>query len=260
MPAAMLLMPGAREAVRRIRVLADAPLPVPEPERPVSVPTGTEIVLQEVSFAYGPSHPVLERFNLTIPAGARVALTGPSGCGKSTLADLLLRFRSYEGSIAIGGVELRDLAADDLQRLIAAMPQQPHLFNGTIRENILLARPEAAEDDLDQVLADVALTDWVTGLPEGLATRVGEGGSAVSGGEARRIALARALLKEAPIIILDEPTEGLDLATERKVVDRLHERLKGKTVLIITHRSACLALAGRVVWMTPPTATSAARS
>ena len=176
-----------------------------------------------------------------------MALVGPSGAGKSTVVELLLRFRDYGGSVTVGGVELRDLAADDLHRLIAAVPQRPHLFNATIRENILVGRYGAGEDDLAGVLEDAGLTAWVAALPQGLETPVGEGGCAVSGGEARRIALARALLKGAPILLLDEPTEGLDAATEQQVVTRLAERTKGMTVLLITHRPACLALVDRVV-------------
>ena len=251
MPGALQLVPVAHESVRRIRELADEPPPVPDPVSPMPLPSATDIVFSDVSFAYDPALPVLERFSLHLPPGGRVALAGPSGVGKSTVADLLLRFRPYQGSITIGGTELRELAAEDLRRLIAAVPQRPHLFNTTIRENILLANPEATDDQLHRALEDSALAGWVASLPDGLETRVGEGGSSVSGGEARRIALARALLQDAPLVILDEPTEGLDLATERMVVSRLAARLQGKTVLIITHRPACLELAGTVFWMAP---------
>jgi ATP-binding cassette subfamily C protein CydC len=251
MPTALQLVPGCRASIRRIRELADAPLPVPEPTIPAPLPSGYGIVFKDVAFAYDPALPVLQDFSFTIRAGERLALAGPSGSGKSSIAELLLRFRPYSGSISIGGSEVRDLASDELLRLLAAVPQRPHLFNSSIRANILLAHPEATETEMQQALADTLLADWVAGLPEGLETRVGEGGSAVSGGEARRIALARALLKEAPIVILDEPTEGLDLVTEEKVIARLTTRLAGKTVLIISHRPACLKLADRVVWMPP---------
>ncbi len=257
MPTALQLLPGCRESIRRIRELADAPLPVPEPSQPAALPFKYDIVFKDVTFAYDPALPVLQDFSFTIRAGERLALAGPSGSGKSSIAELLLRFRPYSGSITIGGSEVRDLASDELLRLIAAVPQRPHLFNSSIRANLLLANPVATDTELQQALADALLTDWVAALPEGLETRVGEGGSAVSGGEARRIALARALLKETPIVILDEPTEGLDLATEEKVIARLATRLSGKTVLIITHRPACLTLANRVVWMTPSKGLSA---
>lgn len=251
MPTALQLVPGCRESIRRVRELADAPHPVPEPAHPAALPTGSGIVINDLSFAYYPEQPVLEHFSLSIPSGERVALAGPSGCGKSSVVELLLRFRPYQGSITIGGTEVRDLASDDLLRQMAVVPQRPHLFNSTIRANILLANPEVSDKELHLALEDALLADWITSLPEGLETRVGEGGKAVSGGEARRIALARALVKDAPIFILDEPTEGLDLATERLVIARLAKRLQGKTVLIITHRPTCLELAERVVWLTP---------
>jgi ATP-binding cassette subfamily C protein CydC len=247
LPPALQLMPSAREAIRRILELADAPLPVPDPRTPAALPAATDISFLDVSSSYDPALPVLHGFTLQIPAGGRVALVGPSGAGKSTVAEVLLRFRDYRGSVTIGGVELHDLAGEELYRLIAAVPQRPHLFNATIRENILVGRPGAGADELAGVLADAGLSAWVAGLPLGLETPVGEGGSALSGGEARRVALARALLKGAPILILDEPTEGLDAVTELQVVTRLAERTKGTTVLVITHRPACLALVDRVV-------------
>lgn len=247
MPAALQLVPAAREAVRRIRELADAPVPVPDPPLPEPLPAGTGIAFRDVSSAYDPALPVLNRFNLEIRPGERVALAGPSGSGKSTVAEILLRFRGYEGSVTVGGVEISRLAADDLRGMMAVVPQRPHLFNGTIRENILVGNSGGGEAEVRRALEDAGLAAWVDALPLGLDTPVGEGGSAVSGGEARRIALARALVKDAPILVLDEPTEGLDAATEREVVARLAARTVGKTVLVITHRPACLALAERVV-------------
>lgn len=247
MPAALQLVPAAREAVRRIRELADAPVPVPDPSLPESLPAGTGIAFRDVSSAYDPALPVLNGFNLEIPPGGRVALTGPSGIGKSTVAEILLRFRDYAGSVTVGGAEIRYLAAEELRGLMAVVPQRPHLFNATIRENIMVGNPGAGDDALRRALEDSGLAAWVAALPVGVETPVGEGGSAVSGGEARRIALARALVKDAPILVLDEPTEGLDAGTEGEVVARLAARTVGKTVLVITHRPACLALADRVV-------------
>jgi len=247
MSVALQLVPAAREAVRRIRELADTPVPVPDPVRPGPPPTGTGIVFRDVSSAYDPALPVLNGFNLEIRPGERVALAGPSGVGKSTVAEILLRFRDYAGSVTVGGVEIRDLAAHELRGLMAAVPQRPHLFNATIRENIMVGNPGAGDEAVRHALEDAGLAAWVAGLPLGVETPVGEGGSAVSGGEARRIALARALVRDAPIFVLDEPTEGLDAATEREVVARLAARTAGKTVLVITHRPACLALADRAV-------------
>jgi ATP-binding cassette subfamily C protein CydC len=251
LPAALQLLPAARATARRIVELACAPPPVPDPPHPAPLPATTGIAFRHVGFAYDPALPVLRDFNLEVPEGGRVALTGPSGSGKSSVVEILLRFRDYRGSITVGGTELRDLAAEELRRLVAAVPQRPHLFNATLRENILVGNPAAGEDELSRALADAGLGGWVATLPLGLDTPVGEGGSAVSGGEARRVALARALLKGAPILILDEPTEGLDAQTEQEVVARLRERLAGRTLLVVTHRPACLALADRVVRLGP---------
>jgi ATP-binding cassette subfamily C protein CydC len=142
---------------------------------------------------------------------------------------------------------VRDIAGHDIAALITAVPQRPHLFNSSIRDNILLGCPDADSGSIRAALVDSGLDAWIETLPDGLDTMVGVAGSAVSGGEARRIALARALLHDAPIVMLDEPTEGLDAETERKVVARLNHRLQGKTVLIITHRPACLVLAEQII-------------
>jgi ATP-binding cassette subfamily C protein CydC len=247
LPAALRELPATRAAVRRLWELADAPPPLPDPAVPASFLPTAGIAFRDVSCAHTPGLPVLERFNLEVGTGERVALVGPSGIGKSTVAEILLRFRDYRGSVTVGGAELCTLAAADLLEQVSALPQRPHLFNTTVGVNILLGNPAADAATLQKALEDAGLAEWVERLPRGLETPVGEGGSAVSGGEARRIALARALLKDAPILILDEPTEGLDAATEREVVARLAERTRGKTLLVITHRPACLALADRVV-------------
>jgi ATP-binding cassette subfamily C protein CydC len=220
---------------------------VPEPVTPQSPLSGHEIVFRDVCFAYGDGPEVLTDFSLVVPDGGRVALTGHSGAGKSSIIELLLRFRAYGGSITIGGTEVRDMAGHDIAALITAVPQRPHLFNSSIRDNILLGCPDADSIRIRAALEDSGLIVWIESLPDRLDTMVGVAGSAVSGGEARRIALARALLHDTPIVLLDEPTEGLDVETERKVVARLNNRLQGKTVLIITHRPACLVLAERIV-------------
>lgn len=249
LPTALQLLPAVKESARRIAEISSTPPPILEPAVSAPLPAGFDLVMRNVSFSYEGSKPALREFNLEIPSGGRVALVGPSGVGKSTVADLLLRFREYGGSITLGGHELRDYAGDDLRMLTAAARQNSHLFNATIRENIVLSRPDAGEDDIREVLHVAALDEWVASLPQGLETRVGEGGSSVSGGEARRISLARALLKDAPILVLDEPTEGLDCATEQLVVNRLQQRIKGKSLLLITHRPACLELVDSVINM-----------
>lgn len=248
LPAALQVAPATVASLRRILAVAMTPPPMEEPAEPRSCPAVPQpIGFQEVRAGHLPDHSSLQRFTLNVAAGERVALIGPSGAGKSTIMELLLRFRPYTGTIRIGDAELREIADDTLRQLVAALPQAPHLFNATIRDNLLIARPEATDDELAAAIADAGLATWIAGLPEGLATDVGEQGHLVSGGEARRIALARTLLSDTPIVLLDEPTEGLDAALERQVVARLAERLAGKTVLLATHRRACLALAERIV-------------
>jgi ATP-binding cassette subfamily C protein CydC len=249
MPVALQLLPSARASVDRIFELADAPVPVPDTAVAFALPAHNDICFSNVSASYLAGKPVLRDIFLTVPAGGSVVLTGPSGSGKSLLVEILLRFRNYEGSITVGGVEIRNLDKDALMAMIAAVPQRPHLFNGTIRENILLGNELADDEQLQQALADSCLAAWVAGLPLGLETQVGLNGSAVSGGEARRIALARALLKDASILLLDEPTEGLDGATERDVIACLKRRTSGcgTTLLVISHRPACLELGDAVI-------------
>lgn len=244
LPAALHLLPAAQESASRIFELADAPIPVPDPAVSATIPFSNQICFKAVSASYLPGEPVLQNISLAVPSGGRVVLTGSSGIGKSLLVEIMLRFRDYQGSVTVGGTEIRDLPKETLVGMIAAVPQRPHLFNGTIRENLLLGNSSADGEQLQSVLRDSCLDVWVTALPQGLDTDVGINGSAVSGGEARRIALARALLKNAPILLLDEPTEGLDGATERELVSRLNQRVKnsGSTMLVVSHRPACLAL------------------
>jgi len=247
--AALQAIPATVATAGRLTELANAPHPVPEPVNPLPLASSHEIVFRDVNFAYSDGSKVLSKFSLVIEEGKRVALTGRSGIGKSSIAELLLRFRPYDGSITIGGTELRDISGQQISSLITAVTQRPHLFNSSIRDNILLGSSQPSDELIREALEDSGLLTWIESLPNGLDTVVGVAGSAVSGGEVKRIALARALLHEAPIILLDEPTEGLDLDTERKVVERLKLRLQGKTVLLITHRPACLALAGRIIKM-----------
>lgn len=245
--AALQGLPATNATARRLTELAAAPHPLPEPPHPLPPVSGHGVIFRKVCFAHGAGANGLTDFSLELPEGSRVALTGPSGAGKSSIVELLLRFRPYRGSITIGGSEVRDMASSQIAGLISAVPQQPHLFNSSIRANILLGAPDADSSRMGAALADAGLSEWVAALPDGLDTIVGVAGSAVSGGEARRIALARALLHDAPVLLLDEPTEGLDPETEQKVVQRLKIRLQGKTVLMISHRPACLELAERVL-------------
>ncbi|MDA8426157.1 MAG: ABC transporter ATP-binding protein, partial [Treponema sp.] len=210
-------------------------------------------------FRYAPDLPlVFDGFSLELAPGARVGLAGPSGAGKSTLVNLLLRFWDYEGGgIELGGRDLRSFDPDQARAHFSVIPQSPFLYHASIRENLLLAaRPqggpsdEAVEARLREALEAAQLSRFVAGLSEGLDTVVGETGRAVSGGEAQRIAAARAFLKDAPIMLLDEPTEGLDDRNADALLAAIAERAAGRTLLIISHRERDLALAERVCRLT----------
>ncbi|WP_242445493.1 amino acid ABC transporter ATP-binding/permease protein [Chromatium okenii] len=175
--------------------------------------------------------------NLHIPAGTRAAVIGATGSGKSTLFNLLLRFWTPgAGTLRLGGHDLAEFHGDDLRRHIAVVSQHTHLFDATIRENLLLANPDASQTALENACRVAQIHDFIAELPEGYDTWVGETGVRLSGGQGRRIAVARALLKDAPILLLDEPTEGLDAATERDLMEALNRLMRGRTVLLITHR------------------------
>jgi ATP-binding cassette, subfamily C, bacterial CydC len=251
-PAALNQLPAVRESARRIMELVAAAVSVPEPDVPSLPPVDFGIHFSNVTASYLPGRPVLRNFSLEIPAGGHVAISGASGVGKSLLVDVLLKFRDYDGSITIGGVELRNMTREIVAEIITAVPQNPHLFNATIRDNILLGYPDFKEDDLQRALRDSGLSEWVDRLPDGLGTRVGINGAEVSGGEARRIALARAFMKKSQVLLLDEPTEGLDSDTERLVIKRLAAWSEGVTLLIVSHRPACLTLANTVVPLPSP--------
>jgi ATP-binding cassette subfamily C protein CydC len=192
--------------------------------------------------------PVLEAFDLAIAPGEHVAIMGATGAGKSTLVSLLCRFWDpVAGSVRIGNVDLRQWPEAQLRQSLAVVSQQAHLFNTSIRENLLWAKPDAEEDELWKALDKARLKTFVAGLANGLDTWTGELGQLISGGEARRLAVAQALLRDAPIWILDEPTEGLDATNERELMATIQTLTAQRTLLLITHRPAGLAAMDRVV-------------
>jgi ATP-binding cassette subfamily C protein CydC len=242
LPAAYQYLGQTKEAGGRLLELVDAPPVVLFPDVS-SVPIEHyNIHFKNVSFRYGNSDPwVLQGFDLRIEQGQHVAILGETGTGKSTLFNLLVRFwNPVRGSIHIGGHDLKAFAESDLRRTIGVVSQQAHLFHTTLRKNLLLARPEADETALKSALEKAQLLDWVETLPQGLDSRIGEGGSGLSGGQARRLSLARMFLQDAPIWVLDEPTEGLDRVTERKMMQALFQASRAHTLLVITHRTADL--------------------
>ena len=242
LPLAWSLLGETLAAARRLFELADAPPAVAEPAAPSPRPRDSGIALRGLRMRYADDAPwVLDGVDLDIPPGARLALVGASGAGKSSVLQVLARFRDYAGSVRIGGHELRDYAGDDARALLAVVSQDDYLFHGSLLDNLLLARPQASEAEVVAACRSAQLHDFIVGLPDGYHSQLGEGGMRLSGGQARRLAVARALLKDAPIVLLDEPTEGLDAATERDLFAALAQVMQGRTVLLISHRLGALA-------------------
>jgi len=214
-----------------------------------AVPEQLALRLSDVSFAYeGQAQPALDHINLTIPAGAHVAVLGRTGCGKSTLLQLLTRaWDPAQGQILFNDMPLVQMSETALRKTVSVVPQRVHLFSATLRDNLLLAAPGAADEVLRGMLEKVGLQKLLE--DEGLNSWLGEGGRQLSGGELRRLAIARALLHNAPLMLLDEPTEGLDATTERQILDLLKKEMQDKTVLMVTHRLRGLADFDQIIVM-----------
>ena len=229
-------------AARRIFEIVDAPPPVAEPRPAAAAPARFDLKIEGLRMRYADDAPwALDGLDLAVPEGSSLGIVGPSGSGKTSLLNVLLRFWDYqEGYVAIGGVSLRALGGESVRGLCAVVAQQTHLFNTSVRANLLLARPGASDIELEAALRDAAVLDEILAMPKGLDTLVGETGMRLSGGQARRLAIARAILKNAPILIFDEPTEGLDPASETLVLQAMATLARGRTTLLITHRPQSL--------------------
>lgn len=238
----------ARVALARIFELFDTAPEVVEAEKPWPLPLiSREIRLENVTMHHGRA-PVLDNASLAIPAGSLTAILGPSGAGKSTLADLLVRFLDpVSGSVAIDGTDLRELSLTDLRARVLLVDQAPFLFNASIAENIAFARPEATIEQITAAASAAGLDPLIARLSQGLATRTGERGLALSAGERHRIAIARALLRQPDVLILDEPTAALDEETERVVALGLRRALPHATLIVITHKPALAQMADHVI-------------
>jgi ABC-type multidrug transport system fused ATPase/permease subunit len=207
------------------------------------------IELENLSARYGPDErPALDGFSLRLEPGRRVVLVGRSGAGKTTVVRLLLRFIDPErGRVTLAGEDLRRYRQEDVRRLIAVAGQDAHLFSTSIRDNLRLARPKATDDELECALRAARILEWVQSLPNGLDTLVGEEGRELSGGQRQRIVLARALLTEAPVLVLDEPTAHLDRQTAKRLIEDVFATAGERCVLLITHRPEGIELADEVV-------------
>ncbi len=238
LPAAAVQLGQARVSAARIAAVTDTPDPVRDPCRPRALPPGPfGIQLRDATVRYQPDgSPALDRVSLDLPPGRRVALVGANGAGKSTIAAVLMRFCELTaGAALLNGHDLASYAADDVRSVIGGCPQDPHLLDATIRDNLRVARPDATHEELEAAAARARLLPWITSLPRGWETPVGTHGAAVSGGERQRPALARAFLADPALLILDEPTAHLDPASRRTLtVDLLHAT-EDRSVLFITH-------------------------
>lgn len=242
LPQAFQMLGRTLAAAHRLFAIVDTEPAVAEPSTPSPRPERFDIEFADVRFSYPDApRPAVSGIRLQVPQGTRAAVIGATGSGKSTLFNLLLRFWAPDsGSIRVGGHDILDFHGDDLRRHIAVVSQHTHLFDATIRENLLIANPDAPQAAIEAACRVAQIHDFIAELPEGYDTWVGETGVRLSGGQGRRIAVARALLKDAPILLLDEPTEGLDAATERDLMQALDTLMVGRTVLLITHRPAGL--------------------
>jgi len=206
-----------------------------------------ELTLRSVSFAYSPDRPVLHRVGLRVPAGATFCIVGPTGAGKSTLLSLMLRlYDPDEGSIEVDGRDLRAFDLRTIRRRMSLVPQEPAIFDATLRENIALGSTTAGEPEVRRAARLARLDEFASGLPAGYDTPVGEGGVLLSGGQRRRLAIARALVREAPVLLLDEPTSGLDVESEAQVMSAIRGASTGRTVVMVTHRLTLAAVADEV--------------
>jgi len=241
-----------RVSLRRVAEILDEPIEVVESSdaSPLAAVRG-DIEFEDVTVGFGRGASVLEHMSFAIRSGETVAIVGPSGSGKSTIADLLLRLIDPdEGVVRVDGRDLRGVSLADLRSRVALVEQEPCILHATLQENIRYARPDADEASVAAAARHASLTPFIAALPDGLATIVGERGAALSAGERQRIAIARALLRNPDVLILDEPSAALDPASERRIADGYASVMRGRTTIVITHRTDLAARADRVIALT----------
>jgi len=243
------LFASARASGDRVFEILDHPVMVASPALPKPFPQGVpDVAFHGVTHAYDGRSPVLQDFSLTLPAGRVTALVGHTGAGKSTIANLLLRYYDVSaGSVRIGGIDVRELDLETLRQQIGLVAQEPFLFNGTIAENLRLARPEASDAALEAALRGAAAWEFVSRLPEGIATQVGERGIRLSQGEKQRLTIARVILKNPPLVVLDEATASVDTMTEQAIQNAIETLVADRTTLVIAHRLSTIRRADQIV-------------
>ena len=249
LPTAFQMLGQTFNAARRVFAIVDAKPKVQEPSAPAQLPENFELCINDLSFKYTPEAlPALSEISLKVPERGKLAIVGATGAGKSTLINLLLRFWDYgEGEVSLGGKPLKSFRSEDIHQVFAVVSQDTHLFNTTIRENILIANLKANREQMTEAAAAAQIHDFVMSLPDGYGTYVGEAGVRLSVGQCRRVAIARALLKQSPILILDEPGEGLDPETEHQIMKTILTRMSDRTLLLITHRLVGLEAMDEVI-------------
>ena len=238
LPAAAIQLGQSRASAARIAEVLDAEDPVPDPAQPRPLPMGPyTVALRGAQLRYGPAGPLaIDGIDLDLPPGKRIALVGPSGAGKSTIAAVLLRLhRLSAGRAMLNGHDLSGYSADDVRTVISGCPQDPHIFDASVKANLQLARPGASDSELADAAARARLLSWISSLPQGWDTQVGARGVIMSGGERQRLALARALLADPAVLVLDEPTAHLDPDNRRALTDDLLQVTRGRATLLITH-------------------------
>ena len=239
---------SAAAALHKLFGILDAQPDVAESTNPIPLPEAGDVVVDDITFSYaGSSKPALENVSVTLSAGTRLALVGPTGAGKSTLAKLMARlYDPQTGSVSFGGVNLRDASMDDLRRRIVVIPQEGFLFDGTVRDNLLIAKPDATEDELRAALDRLGLRERFEALPEGLDTEVRERGSRLSAGERQLVALSRAALVDPAVLVLDEATSNLDPGTEMLIEAALERLMVGRSVIVVAHRLSTVQRADKI--------------
>ena len=237
-------------AAERILEILDYDNPIKEHENPVVIKDfTTAITLNNVTFAYA-EQPILTNFSLEVPKGKTVALVGQSGSGKSTIANLITRFYDVnEGEILIDGVDVKDMQTASLRKLIGVVSQDSILFNDTIKNNLLIGKPDATDEELVTAAKIANAYEFINDLPEGFDTNIGDAGSKLSGGQKQRLSIARAVLKNPPIMVLDEATSALDTESERLVQNALENMMKHRTSIVIAHRLSTIQNADLIVVM-----------